>query len=127
MSNDSIYRMLDEATDILQRISDAFGPEDYRTLHAKQTFQDYVEDPTEETVKLAVMYLRWCVNYPSRIGQESEKPEGSSCGDCKNQLACENGFILDDVETQMWRPCYKKLPEVHDQWVKETDYRYDTD
>lgn len=125
MSKEAMFALLDEGEEILGRISDAFGPEDFKTRRATAVFQDLLVDPTEETVKLAVMYLRWCINYPTRIGQEPEKPEGSSCGDCKNQTMCENGFILDDPELMTWRPCHKKLPEVHDHWQKETGYLYE--
>jgi len=117
--------MLDEAEEILARISDAFGPDDFKTLHAKEVFQEFVVDPTEETVKMAVMYLRWCINYPTRIGQDLVKSEQDSCGDCHKQEVCENGFILDDPEEMTWRPCYKKLPEVHNTWQEETGYLYE--
>ena len=122
----SIYAMLDEAEQIIETISEAFGVDHYNTTHATKVFQTMVVDPTNQTVKTALMYLRWCLNYPARIGKVSEKREEETCGDCGNQIKCEGGFILEDEEAGSWRPCYKLLPLVHDAWQRETKYLYPT-
>ena len=125
MSKEAMHAMLDEAEEILARIADAFGPDDFKTRHAEKIFQDLVVDPTDETVKMAVMYLRWCQNYPARIGRESEPMEGDVCGSC-DPSKCEGGFILDDPEEETWRPCHRLMPELHEHWQKETGYLYDS-
>ena len=117
----TVYKMLDEADDILQRISDAFGPTDTRYLHAKKQFQDFVVDPTYETVKVGLMYLRWCLQYPNRIGQKSDNK--ICCGD-NNGRRCEGGMILEDAEEGTWIPCSRLLPDTHDNWQKETGFLY---
>jgi hypothetical protein len=121
---DRMFIMLDEAEKILDLIAQTFGPDDPKTHHATRAFQDLVVDPTEETIRMALMYVRWCLNYPARIGKNSEPFPEETCGDCSRQ-ACEGGFILDDPEQQTWRPCHKLLPELHENWQKETGYLYD--
>lgn len=116
-----IYKMLDEAEEILGRLSDAFGPDDFKHTHALKKFQEFVIDPTYETVKVGLMYLRWCLQYPNRIGQESDNK--ICCGD-NGGRRCEGGMILEDEEEETWIPCSRLLPETHDNWQKETGYLY---
>ncbi len=115
--------MLDEATAILQRIDDAFGPDDQKARHAREKFQEYVVDPSEETIMIGLMYLRWCLQNPGRIGVASDKLESVTCGECTGKV-CEDGFILDDSSRDLWRPCHRLLPSTHDHWQQETGYSY---
>lgn len=121
-SSDYVFQMLSEAKEILKTISDAFGPEDFKTLHSKQQFEKLIVDPTEDTVKVGLMYLRWCERYPHRIGKDSEEETG--CGDCHRQV-CKLGFIQDDPTIDTWRPCHKLKPELHDKWQEESGYIYE--
>lgn len=98
---------MDRAESILGIFEDTFGEDDRKVKQVYRRYTEIVQIGTPEAYKLATTYLEWALNHVERIGRP---PLDKTC-------RCEYGHILDDVETDTWRPCPKCLPGAYDKWM----------
>lgn len=104
-----INTSLDRCEEILQILDDTFSdtPEEKRFKYAFDKYNRLTSDGRTSSYKVAVTYLEWCLTHPRRIGG---LPMVVEC-------MCEYGWVLEQSEPELWRPCPKCLPGAHDKWI----------
>ena len=102
----------------LDAFKDTFGDTDWRTEALLATYRKLLAPGTTYSYIIAGMYLRWAMLNPGEVGVETPNR------DCE----CIGGWVHDSGSTKdrddVYRPCHKCLPGMHDRWQEESGHLY---